>query len=175
MNVPPAKLLVWVDDRQVCVKVIGRANFVSGPDLQRLVDELQARGYRRFLIDASECAVMDSTFLGVLCGLGLKLKRAAAGDPGGVEVFNPNPRLAEMIETLGATDLLHITAGPVPLPGTSRPAVPETTAPTAEEIARTSVDAHRILMSLKPENVALFKDVVQFMAEDLQRLKPSGT
>lgn len=171
MNLQPAKLLVRVGDREICVKIIGRANFLSGPDFQTLANELHARGFRRFLIDASECALMDSTFLGVLCGLGLKLRGAGDGGRPGVELLDPNPRVTELLESLGVTELLQITTGPVPLVRVSETATRETTSHTREEIARTSLEAHRTLMSLSPENAARFKDVTQFLAEDLKRLK----
>jgi anti-sigma B factor antagonist len=171
MSLQPAQLLVRIGDREVCVKIIGRANFLSGPDFQMLANELHARGFRRFLIDAGECGLMDSTFLGVLCGLGLKLQRAGGGEARGVELFNTNARLTELVESLGADELLRITAGPVPLAGASETATTETTSRTREEIARTSLEAHRTLMSLSPENAARFKDVAQFLAEDLKRLK----
>jgi len=35
----------------------------------------------------------------------------------------------------------------------------------------TSLEAHQTLMALNPENVARFKDVTQFLAEDLENLK----
>jgi hypothetical protein len=42
------------------------------------------------------------------------------------------------------------------------------------ELARTCLEAHRTLMGIKPENVAKFKDVAQFLAEDVKRLEVSG-
>jgi hypothetical protein len=43
--------------------------------------------------------------------------------------------------------------------------------PTHEQITRTSLEAHKTLMEITPENVARFKDVTQFLAEDLQNLE----
>ncbi len=56
-----------------CVRITGRANFTSGPDFKTLLDELAQRGYGHLVLDLSECTLMDSTFLGVLAGFGLKL------------------------------------------------------------------------------------------------------
>ena len=68
-----ANLSVLVGKNFACVKVAGRANFASSPDFKTLLNELAQKGYRHFIIDLSECVLMDSTFLGVLAGFGLKL------------------------------------------------------------------------------------------------------
>src|SRR5688500_9318749 len=73
MNALSNNLGVWVGDKLVCVKVAGRANFSGSVDLKTLVNSMWAKGYHHFVLDLSECLLMDSTFLGVLAGLGLKL------------------------------------------------------------------------------------------------------
>ena len=42
------------------------------------------------------------------------------------------------------------------------------------DIARTSLAAHELLMALHPANVDKFKDVAEFLAEDLKRLERGG-
>jgi hypothetical protein len=39
------------------------------------------------------------------------------------------------------------------------------------EVARTCLEAHRTLMELNPGNAQKFKDVAQFLAEDVKRLE----
>ena len=70
MSTPSAKLSVLVCKDFTCVKIAGRANFMSSPDFKTLLTELHQKGYNRFIIDLSECVLMDSTFLGVLAGFG---------------------------------------------------------------------------------------------------------
>ena len=55
----------------------------------------------------------------------------------------------------------------------SKPAPPEPANPTHEEITRICLEAHRTLMAMNPENAARFKDVAQFLAEDLKTLEKS--
>jgi len=80
VTTPPAKMLVLTGKNSVCVKITGRANFTFGPDFKTLVSELNQKGYGHFVIDLSECVLMDSTFLGVLAGFGLKMGQANAAD-----------------------------------------------------------------------------------------------
>src|SRR5262245_63563986 len=76
MNNPAANLSVWVGRKMVCVKITGRANFTSSVDFKTLINSLRDRGYARFVLDLSECVLMDSTFLGVLAAIGLAFDNA---------------------------------------------------------------------------------------------------
>jgi len=50
------------------------------------------------------------------------------------------------------------------------PQTPEPLNPTHEQITRTSLEAHQTLMAMNPENAVRFKDVAQFLAEDLKNI-----
>ena len=171
MSTSPAKLLVLVGKDFACLKIAGRANFTFSPDFKTLLTELNQKGYHRFIIDLSECMLMDSTFLGVLAGIGIKLNQAGASNQHGIELLNANARVTELLENLGALHLFKTTSGALPLFDDSQACTPESINPTHEEITRTSLEAHQTLMSVNPENVARFKDVTQFLAEDLKTLE----
>ena len=172
MNTPSARLLVWVGEQFACIRIIGRANFTSSIDFKTLVNELQQEGCRRFVLELSECVLMDSTFLGVLAGFGLKLS-AGNGEQGrhGIELLNPNARITELLDTLGVLHLFKLTHGPLPLPEQTEPRPHTPASPTREEVARTSIEAHQTLMDISPANAAKFKDVTQFLAEGLKKSK----
>src|ERR1700727_2667542 len=109
MALPSAKLSVLVGKDFACVKIAGRANFTFSPDFKTLLAELIQKGYQRFIIDLSECVLMDSTFLGVLAGFGIKLTQPATTVGGtanrGIELSNPNARVTELLENLGVLQL----------------------------------------------------------------------
>jgi anti-anti-sigma regulatory factor len=171
MSTSSAKLSVLVGKDFACLKIAGRANFSFSPDFKTLLTELSQKGYNRFVIDLSECVLMDSTFLGVLAGFGIKLNQAGASDQRGIELLNANARVTELLENLGALHLFKTTSGALPLPDGIRACTPESIKPTHEEITRTSLEAHQTLMSVNPDNIARFKDVTQFLAEDLKTLE----
>jgi anti-anti-sigma regulatory factor len=166
-----AKLLVLVGKEFACVKVSGRANFSFSPDFKVLLTGLAQKGYSHFIIDLSECVLMDSTFLGVLAGFGLQMNPAVAPNQRGIELSNPNARITELLENLGALNLFKIITGPLQLPGDVQTSAPESANPSHEEITRTCLEAHKTLMAVNPDNVARFKDVTQFLAEDLKALE----
>src|SRR5437016_1431282 len=102
-------LLVAVFDSVVCLKVSGRANFTSSIDFKKVVNELAQRGYRKFSIDLSECQMMDSTFLGTLAGMGLKFSHSNGDvETSCVQLLNPHPRVADLLENLGVSHLFKI-------------------------------------------------------------------
>ena len=174
MNLPPAKILVSVGDREVRLRITGRANFACGPDFKNLIQGLQDKGYRRFIIEMSECVLMDSTFLGLLCGLALKV-HSGKGEGAGVQLLNPSPRVTDILESLGVTHVVRlVTAASAPATGASESTTHCCGAHTRQEMAQTSLEAHETLMALSPENAARFKDVAKFLAEDLKNLKAAG-
>src|SRR3974390_2898912 len=99
MSTPTAKLSVWAGAPSACIRIVGRANFTSSVDFKALMDELLQRGCRCLALDLSECVLMDSTFLGVLAGFGLKLRGGNDdGNGRGIELFRPSPRIIELLE-----------------------------------------------------------------------------
>jgi hypothetical protein len=139
-----------------------------------LLNELAQKGYQHFVLDLGECVLMDSTFLGVLSGFGMKLNPNGAPAERGIELHNASTRVGELLENLGAAHLFKATNGPLQLPQDMTACVPECKNPSHEEITRTSLEAHQTLMSMNPENVARFKDVAQFLAEDLKNIEKSS-
>ena len=81
-----------------------------------LLAGLAQKGYGHFIIDLSECVLMDSTFLGVLAGFGLKMNQAGASNQRGIELFNANARITELLENLGVLHLFKIITGALQLP-----------------------------------------------------------
>ncbi len=169
MDNPCAKLMVAVFDRTVCVQVNGRADFTCTVDLKRLITELWERGYSHFLLDLCGCRLMDSTFLGVLAGISLQLSNGG-GQPQPLELLNANPRISETLDSLGVAHLFRNGGSAGPLSDKYEP-LSQGDPASPVELARTCLKAHQTLMALNPANAQKFKDVAQFLAEDLQRLE----
>lgn len=171
MAVPSAKILVLADGDCAWVKILGRANFTYGPDLKALLTGLAEKRYGRFIVDLSECALMDSTLLGILVGFGLKMAQGTSPAQGVVELLNPNARIADLLENLGALPLFKVTNSASATPEGVQAQTPASVNPTREQITRTCLEAHQSLMAVNPDNAARFKDVTRFLAEDLKNLK----
>jgi anti-anti-sigma regulatory factor len=181
-NVP--SLLVAVANHAAVVKVNGRANFTTSVSFKRLLTELFERDFQNFVLDLSDCVTMDSTFLGVLAGMALRLSDAKA--PGGqntghakpaktqLRLLNPNQRVTDLLDNLGVSDLFCTFRSEEPLTRDQDLTPAAEANPTRQELSTACLEAHRILMAVNPDNVARFKDVAQFLAEDAKKLGSEG-
>ena len=171
MATPSANLFVCASDHAAIIRIRGRANFSSSAHFRALVNELHARGSDRFILDLTECATMDSTFLGVLAGLALKLSNGTE-KPGRpvLELYNPNERILDLLENLGISHFFTRIESPPALGGAFNPATPYEPSPK-EELSQTCLEAHQTLMAVNPDNIPKFKEVTQFLAEDLKKSK----
>jgi len=154
------------------IKVVGRGSFQNSSCLKAFYQQLLKEGVRRFIVDLEACTYLDSTFLGILLGLGLKLREAGNGL---LHILNANPRNLELLTNLGLDRLIHIEgavgngSSAVHLNGVKKEHLEEMPCPvpTRAEAAPTILEAHENLMEFDPRNVPKFKDVVEFLREDL--------
>ncbi len=171
MSASAVDMRVAVNGPLVCVKIGGRACFAAGPSFRTLTEELCQRGQTQFLFDLTDCQQMDSTLLGLLAGLAIKLARTSApAAERTVKLLNVNKRIAELLESVGVDHLFTILSD-VPLNAAALDAVRTDAGAGREALAEASLEAHRTLMELDPGNVPKFKDVAQFLAEDLKKIQ----
>lgn len=171
-------LQVAVADHSAIVKVNGRANFTSSVGFKHLVSELRQRGFQKFALDLTHCVTMDSTFLGVLAGTAVKLSETQGPTPVNraeaaiqLHLLNPNQRVVDLLENLGIADLFCPVYCQVPSAGQQKLTAPEEVHASREEVSETCLEAHRLLMDLNPDNVPKFKDVAEFLAQDLKKMQ----
>lgn len=170
MSTTAAKLLVLAGEQFACIRIVGRANFTTSIDFKTFLNEMMEKGYSYFVLELSECLLMDSTFLGVLAGFGLKLNRNDNAKSA-IELLNPNARITELLENLGVLHLFKVSQrASTCATNPNLQQVPETN-PTREELTSACLEAHRLLMEINPANISKFKEVTQFLADDLKRLK----
>jgi anti-anti-sigma regulatory factor len=182
-----SKILVARSAELGFVKVVGRGSFQNSGCLKAFYVQLLKEGVHRFVVDLGACTYLDSTFLGILLGLGLKLKEAGNGL---LHILNASPRNLELLKNLGLDRLIRLD-GAEENPGgvfvNSNPSnggngtqrlrlnqVKEEAfqempcpIPTRAEAAPTILEAHEALMEFDPRNVPKFKDVVEFLRDDL--------
>lgn len=170
---------VAVVEKMAFIKLPGRANFGTSVDFKTLINELRDQGVSHFVLDLGECVTMDSTFLGVLAGLALRnsdgKEISAGGEKLKLDLLNPNPRVADLLDNLGVVHLFNILQQPEnPCTAIFEPVSSDRPAPSKEELSRNCLEAHELLMRINPENIPKFKEVTAFLAEDLRRMKEQG-
>ncbi len=164
--------MVATIDGHVVVKICGRANLGISPEFKRLLAGLLEQGHRHIAIDFRDCPIMDSTFSGVLAGMGQRLARAPQGHP--ICLIEPNEKILDLLESLGVEEHFDVRSETLPDGAAFRPVDADATPASKLEIAQTCLDAHRKLCELNTANEVKFKDVNAFLEEDLKRLRSSG-
>ncbi len=89
----------------------------------------------------------------------------------GIELLNPSARVTELLESLGVLHLFRLAQNPLTLPDGTETRAHTPVNSSKEEVTRACLEAHRTLMEINPGNVAKFKEVTQFLAENLKKLQ----
>ena len=164
-----SSIQVGVNGPAVWVKVEGRGNFLNSGNLKEFAREMVDRGYREFIVDLANCAMMDSTFMGTMAGMALRLKELGQGH---LHIVHCGTRSHELLSGLGLDQLFDIHAN-----GASAPECEMLAGKSAAEAPRdqkreqshTMLEAHEALCEAAPENVPRFKDVLDYLKQDLHQ------
>ncbi len=167
MSITPARILVAVEPTLAYLKVIGWANAAASVHFKSILNHLKEKAVSSFVLDLTDCMMMDSTFLGILAGFCLRLSQTVPGAPP-LRLLNPNSRIMDLLDNMGVSYLFQMVQDAPPLAEyTAR----ETQTPGMLQVAETSLEAHRTLMSLNPQNIIKLKDVVAYLEEELESAK----
>ncbi len=170
----------------VYVKVVGRGTFQNSQPLRRFALDCIQRGYQRFVIDIGACSHMDSTFLGILAGIGLRLRRssrAAGNQDATVRVVNVSDKNLELIRTLGLDRLLVVqteadNGSPVGVPeGCCLEKLPQTDIDhqtqqlDRDETTNLMIKSHENLIAADSRNKEKFKEVTKYLRQSGEQEK----
>ena len=145
----------------VLVRIEGRASFQNSACLHDFIEEMLRQGKTRFVIDFQRCTSMDSTFLGVLAGAALALRKKSP--PGSLVLARVGARNLELVRNLGLHRLLTVDAGDA-LTAFASPPVSLACPDRSElENARLVLEAHENLVNADENNRGKFQDVLAFL------------
>ena len=145
----------------VVVRIEGRACFQNSSCVRDFVTEMLQRGKTHFVFDFLNCTSMDSTFLGVLAGIALELKRRPGG--GSFVLARMSPRNLELVRNLGLHRLLTVDAGDFPMNFDQCNKALQCADQSELERARLVLDAHENLVTADESNRTKFQDVLSFL------------
>jgi anti-anti-sigma factor len=167
-------LLVATRGSTAMLRVRGRGSFKVGPALKQFSVGAMASGCRQFILDMDECTAMDSTFMGVLAGLALRLK----GEGGTVVMMNLTPKTLALLETLGLDRLLETyqvgcTSDELKrrLADAVGMSALEASIADRKVTLETMLTAHEDLVKAAPDNLPKFKSVMAYLSADLKQLE----
>ena len=162
---PGSEILVSCADRIVWVRVEGNGSSTNSTALRDFAKEMIHRDAREFIVDLCNCPVMDSTFMGTLAGISLWLGELGESS---LSVVNLNERNAETLSNLGLDHLFNVRVSNT---GNDEQVLPIPSDENRAARAQTMLEAHEALVKSAPENISKFKDVIQFLEEELRSSK----
>ena len=172
MTAPQSPILVGNFPDVVWVRVEGKGNFRNSPELKEFSMRMLERGRSAFVIDLEGCPMMDSTFMGTLTGIAIRLKAKVSGK---LEIINANPRNQQLLQSLGLDQIFTVD-----VEGKSWAKERELvrsnlsqsgSAPVLDQRdhAEFVLEAHEALCQANEDNVRRFKDVIEFLKHDTDR------
>lgn len=153
----------------VWVKVEGKGSFLNSGNLKEFAQQMVNRGYREFIIDLQNCAMMDSTFMGTMAGVALRLKELGHGH---LHIVHCGDRSRDLLSGLGLDQIFSIHANGASAPdckSLERDQDTDVGREQKKEQAQTMLDAHEALCEAAPENLLRFKDVLDYLKQDLHQ------
>jgi len=147
----------------VIVQINGKANYLNCNAFREFIEKILADGKTQFVIDFTNCKGMDSTFLGILAGTALELKKLPT--PGIFIICNLSERNHELICNLGLHNLLTIGDDIGDADSTSFTALKNMEVSDAKAV----LQAHENLVKADDQNNAKFQDVIAFLRNQVEQ------
>ncbi len=164
-----------VGESLLALRVVGRGTFHNSVGLKQLFDRQMASDpASEFILDLAECTSMDSTFMGLLAGVGLTQRDSGQGR---LVIVNLTEHTSKLLRMLGLTHFLDVREpGADPLPPEAEFERVEESAPMSRiERIRLMIEAHRHLIDVDQGNEVKFQGVLTYLSESLGRSESAAT
>jgi len=148
------------------VKVEGKGSFLNSGNFKEFARRMVERGYREFVVDLDKCIMLDSTFMGTMAGVALRLKELGQGH---LRVVHCGHRSHELLSGLGLDQLFTIQDNGANAPQCElldNQSKAETSDEKKAEQKKEMLDAHEALCEAAAENIPRFKDVLEYLKQD---------
>lgn len=158
--------LVSAYSEPIIVRINGKANYLNCNTFREFTEKMLADGKDQFVLDFEHCRGMDSTFLGILAGTALELRKRIP--PGILIICRLSDRNYELICNLGLQNILTIGED---LPDTADEAArAQFSALKNVEVseAKTILAAHENLVEADRGNTSKFQDVIAFLRNQVE-------
>ena len=153
---------VHIGQNKDFLRVLRKASYLNCGPLRKFFDDRLQEGQLNFVIDFQDCSSVDSTFLGILVGVAVKLKRSV--ETGSLTLVNLRDRNLETVKNLGIHKICEISSLKVFDSDQLENLLSQEN--SAEACSQTIYDAHKTLMHLNQKNLKMFSDVVNYLEHD---------
>ena len=156
------------------VRCEGKGSFMNSPKLKAWADDQLKSGTVHVVIDLEHCTGMDSTFMGTMAGLAMRLIKTSGGI---LEVTSADEKNSQALDDLGLSSLMQINPESPSWSGQEgamRKSLTEYGQVNSTDRTKHVFDAHKTLCDADDSNSEKFSTVLDCLeAELLSRDKPS--
>ena len=149
------------------LKYVGQIRYTIGASLDKFISKLfEGPRPKGFMVDLRETKTIDSTNLGLLARIAKLMQHCGAPK---VTLVSTNEDINTLLFSIGFDEVFDIVdeVGHAMTNGQEL-GLPDNTGP---DMARTVLDAHRTLMTIRDDNKARFQDVVELLEQQLDKPK----
>lgn len=160
-----AEIFVSKEDNAYKVKVVGRATFAVGPTLRNLVQRIESDAENKNIsVDLAKCTGMDSTFMGILAMLALKIKEEKRS----IQIANADEANQKLLNGLGLNKIFdYVETKEDEQPDWKKE---ENKSVSMEKNAETILQAHKSLIETDTSNVEKFQKVVDQVEKEIEKM-----
>ncbi len=165
---PAPTFEVDVSSRPIRVHIHGRANFLNCSPLRTFFRKMFEEGLTNFKLDFSDCAGMDSTFLGILAGAAIET--SGCSPKGEIQLAGLSDRNLQLVRSLGLHRIVSLVEGTDNTDSTSdgKSVGLDSEVQSESQQKEMLIDAHEELVKIDESNESKFQDVLTFLkSEDL--------
>jgi anti-sigma B factor antagonist len=150
----------------IVVQINGKANYLNCNAFREFIGQMVDNGKGHIVLDFENCNGMDSTFLGILAGTALELRKQT---PAGVlTLSNLGRRNHELVCNLGLQNLLTIAEQTPDRSGIDSAAEFSALKNAKISDANNVLRAHEDLVKADTENASKFQDVIAFLKNQVE-------
>ena len=155
--------LVNIGAETVTLRIEGRASYLNCAPVRKLFEKLIPAGKQHFVLDFEACSNMDSTFLGILAGAALEIRKTHP--KGSIELCRLSERNLELVNNLGLHRLMTVKTDEDDLEECDQ-ALDRGEQSVGE---KTILKAHENLIVANKANEEKFQDVVAFLKKQVEQ------
>lgn len=101
----PASIFTTSFESHIWIRPEGRGTFLESPTIKNFIESSVEEGSQKFVIDLGACPGMDSTFMGMLAGLGISFRKSGKGQ---IFVVGTSEKTRASLKELGLQHLMKI-------------------------------------------------------------------
>ena len=143
------------------VKVCSKASYLNCNPIREFFNNRLDAGQYHFVVDFKDCKSIDSTFLGILVRVAIKVKTE-----GSLSLLNLEGRNLETVKNLGIHKIAHVSSETIE----EFAELKNINSSKNSEEASSSIiyEAHKALADLNNKNQRIFCDVIKFLEQKME-------